>query len=103
MDDRTLPLAAAAFCQLSRMKGFLFACRRAVKWMITVSTSAKGVALMPRILVSDEHGVYRTGLRMLVKTRIPDAEVMEASSPIEGFSRIRYDDHGSRYFGAITQ
>ena len=47
---------------------------------------------MPRILVSDEHGVYRTGLRRILEREIPNAEVVEASSLSESFSRIRSDE-----------
>ena len=47
---------------------------------------------MPRILVSDEHGVYRTGLRRVLETEIPNVEVVEASSLSECFSRIRSDE-----------
>jgi DNA-binding NarL/FixJ family response regulator len=44
---------------------------------------------MPRILVFDEHSVYRTGLRSLMSAKIPCAEVTEASNPNEAFSHIR--------------
>jgi DNA-binding NarL/FixJ family response regulator len=44
---------------------------------------------MPRILVFDEHSVYRTGLRSLIGARVPRAEVIEASSLIQALSQIR--------------
>src|SRR4249919_3125863 len=44
---------------------------------------------MARILVFDEQNVYRTGLRSLIGTRVPRAEVIEASSRIEALSQIR--------------
>ena len=47
---------------------------------------------MPRILVLDEHSVYRTGLRSLIGAKIPRAEVIEASSLIEALPQIRSVD-----------
>lgn len=44
---------------------------------------------MPRILVLDEQGVYRTGLRSVIGAKIPRAEVVEASSLIEALPQIR--------------
>ena len=44
---------------------------------------------MPRILVLDKHGIYRTGLRSLIGAKIPRAEVIEASSLIEALPPIR--------------
>lgn len=44
---------------------------------------------MLRILVFDEHSVYRAGLRSLICVQIPRAEVLEASSPIHALSLIR--------------
>ena len=44
---------------------------------------------MPRILVFDEHSVYRTGLCSLIGAEIPRAEVIEAGSLIQALSRIR--------------
>ncbi|MFZ0457006.1 MAG: response regulator transcription factor [Rhodoplanes sp.] len=46
---------------------------------------------MPRILISDEQGVYSTGLCILITKRIPGSKVAEASSHADSFSRIRYD------------
>lgn len=46
---------------------------------------------MPRILVFDEHSVYRTGLRSLIRAQMPQAEVTEASSLIQALSLIRND------------
>ena len=43
---------------------------------------------MPRILVLDEHAVYRTGLREFIGAQIPRADVVEASSLIEALSQI---------------
>jgi DNA-binding NarL/FixJ family response regulator len=42
-----------------------------------------------RILLADEPGVYRTGLRIFVRTRLPDTEVVETSDPVEGFFEVR--------------
>ena len=44
---------------------------------------------MPRILVLDEHAVYRTGLREFIGAQIPRAEVIEASSLIQALTLIR--------------
>jgi DNA-binding NarL/FixJ family response regulator len=44
---------------------------------------------MPRILVLDEHAVYRTGLRSFICAKVPCAEVIEANSLIEGLSQLR--------------
>jgi DNA-binding NarL/FixJ family response regulator len=44
---------------------------------------------VPRILVFDEHSVYRTGLCNLIGARIQGAEVIEAASLIQALSRIR--------------
>ncbi len=44
---------------------------------------------MLRILVFDEHSVYRTGLRSLICAQMPRAEVIEASSVIDALSVIR--------------
>jgi DNA-binding NarL/FixJ family response regulator len=44
---------------------------------------------MPRILVLDEHAVYRTGLREFIGTQIPRAEVIEANSLIQALTLIR--------------
>jgi DNA-binding NarL/FixJ family response regulator len=44
---------------------------------------------VPRILVFDEHGVYRTGLCSLIAAKIPRAEVIEAGTLIEAVSGIR--------------
>ena len=44
---------------------------------------------MPRILVFDEHSVYRTGLRSLIGANIPGAEVIEANSLIQASLYIR--------------
>ena len=42
-----------------------------------------------RILVLDEHCVYRTGLHDFIRAKIPRAEVIEASDPKEALSQIR--------------
>jgi DNA-binding NarL/FixJ family response regulator len=44
---------------------------------------------MLRILVLDDHGVYRMGLCSLISAEIPRAEVIEASSLIEALPQIR--------------
>ena len=44
---------------------------------------------MPRILVLDEHFIYRTGLRILIGAKVPRAEVIEASSLIQALSQIQ--------------
>jgi DNA-binding NarL/FixJ family response regulator len=44
---------------------------------------------MPRILVLDEHTVYRTGLRSLICAKVPCAEVIEASSLVQALSQLR--------------
>jgi DNA-binding NarL/FixJ family response regulator len=44
---------------------------------------------MPRILVLDEHAVYRTGLREFIGAQIPRTEVIEASSLIQALTLIR--------------
>ena len=44
---------------------------------------------MPRILVLDEHAVYRTGLRELIGAQISRAEVIEAGSLIQELTLIR--------------
>jgi DNA-binding NarL/FixJ family response regulator len=44
---------------------------------------------MPRILIFDEHSVYRTGLRSLICVQMPRAEVLEASSLIQALSLIQ--------------
>jgi DNA-binding NarL/FixJ family response regulator len=44
---------------------------------------------MPRILVLDEHAVYRTGLCEFIGAQIPRAEVIEASSLIQALTLIR--------------
>ena len=44
---------------------------------------------MPRILVFDEQSVYRAGLRELISSKIPCAEVIDASDLYEALSQIR--------------
>ena len=44
---------------------------------------------MPRILVLDEHTVYRTGLCSLICARVPCVEVIEANSLVQGLSQLR--------------
>ena len=44
---------------------------------------------MPRILVVDEHGVYRIGLCHLLRAELPRAEVIDASNLNEALSQIR--------------
>lgn len=43
---------------------------------------------MARILVFDDQSVYRTGLRIVISTNIPCAEITEASSLIEALTKI---------------
>lgn len=42
-----------------------------------------------RIFLANEPGVYRTGLRIFIRTKLPDAEVVETSDPVEGFLEVR--------------
>jgi DNA-binding NarL/FixJ family response regulator len=44
---------------------------------------------MARVLVLDKHAVYRTGLRVLISTQIPRAEVLEADSPVQALAQIQ--------------
>ena len=44
---------------------------------------------MPRILVLDEQAVYRTGLRELIDSKVPCAEVIEASTLLQALSQLR--------------
>jgi DNA-binding NarL/FixJ family response regulator len=44
---------------------------------------------MPRILVLDEHAIYRTGLCSLICAKVPCAEVIEASSLVQALSQLR--------------
>ena len=44
---------------------------------------------MPRILVFDEQSIYRAGLRGLISSKIPGAEVIDASDLNEALSQIR--------------
>ena len=44
---------------------------------------------MPRILIFDKHGVYRSGLRCLIGETIASAEVIEAADCNEASSQIR--------------
>jgi len=44
---------------------------------------------MPRILVLDEHSVYRIGLCHLLRAELPRAEVIDASNLNEALSQIR--------------
>ena len=44
---------------------------------------------MPRILVLDEHTIYRTGLCSLICARVPCVEVIEANSLVQGLSQLR--------------
>ena len=44
---------------------------------------------MPRILVLDEHAIYRTGLCSLICARVPCVEVIEANSLVQGLSQLR--------------
>jgi DNA-binding NarL/FixJ family response regulator len=46
-------------------------------------------ARMPRILIFDKHGVYRSGLRCLIGEAIANAEVIEAADCNEASSQIR--------------
>jgi DNA-binding NarL/FixJ family response regulator len=44
---------------------------------------------MARILVLDEHGVYRMGLCALISTQMPQTQVLSANSLIEALPQIR--------------
>ena len=44
---------------------------------------------MPRFLVCDGQSVYRIGLRSLIRTEMPRAEVIEANNPSEALGQIR--------------
>ena len=44
---------------------------------------------MPRILVLDEHAIYRTGLCSLICARVPCVEVIAANSMVQGLSQLR--------------
>jgi CheY-like chemotaxis protein len=56
----------------------------------TRSVSLMGkAARMPRILIFDKHGVYRSGLRCLIGEAIANAEVIEAADCNEASSQIR--------------
>jgi DNA-binding NarL/FixJ family response regulator len=44
---------------------------------------------MARILVLDEHGVYRAGLCALISTQMPQAQVLSAKSLIEALPQIQ--------------
>jgi len=48
---------------------------------------------MPRLLIADDHGLYRKGLRCALEAAIPDADVTEA----DGFdgALARLEDSGS--------
>ena len=41
---------------------------------------------MARVLVLDKHAVYRTGLRVLIGTQMPRAEVLEVESPVQALA-----------------
>jgi DNA-binding NarL/FixJ family response regulator len=43
---------------------------------------------MPRILVADDHGLYRRGLRMALETMLPNLEVIEADSMDAAIARL---------------
>ena len=44
---------------------------------------------MTRVLVLDKHAVYRTGLRVLISTQMPWAEVLEADNPVQALAQIQ--------------
>ena len=44
---------------------------------------------MARVLVLDKHAVYRTGLRVLISTQMPSAEVLEADNPVQALAQIQ--------------
>ena len=44
---------------------------------------------MTRVLVLDKHAVYRTGLRVLISTQMPRAEVLEVESPVQALAEIQ--------------
>jgi DNA-binding NarL/FixJ family response regulator len=43
---------------------------------------------MPRILVADDHGLYRRGLRMALESMLPHSEVVEADSIDTAIARL---------------
>ncbi len=43
---------------------------------------------MPRVLIADDHGLYRRGLRMALEGAIPDCEVVEADSVDAAIARL---------------
>lgn len=43
---------------------------------------------MPRILVADDHGLYRRGLRMALESMLPNSEVIEADSMDAAIARL---------------
>jgi DNA-binding NarL/FixJ family response regulator len=45
-------------------------------------------AVMPRILVADDHGLYRRGLRMALESMLPNSEVIEADSMDAAIARL---------------
>lgn len=47
------------------------------------------MSAVTRILLANEPGVYRTGLRIFIRKRLQDAEVVETSDPVEGFLEVR--------------
>jgi len=47
------------------------------------------VTSMPRVLVFDEHSVYRVGLRNLLSARIPHLEWAEADSRMDALAQMR--------------
>jgi DNA-binding NarL/FixJ family response regulator len=43
---------------------------------------------MPRILIADDHGLYRRGMRMALETMLPNSEVIEADSMDAAIARL---------------
>ena len=43
---------------------------------------------MPRVLIADDHGLYRRGLRMALESMLPDLDVIEADSMDAAIARL---------------
>jgi DNA-binding NarL/FixJ family response regulator len=43
---------------------------------------------MPRVLIADDHGLYRRGLRMALESTLPDLDVVEADSMDAAIARL---------------
>ena len=49
----------------------------------------RALRIMPRVLVADDHGLYRKGLRSTLEAALPDLEVSEADSLERSTNRDR--------------